>query len=174
MMRLPLFWQLEPALHAACRAAGAPIFINEPENTQVGAEAVRQANIDTVVSEAADAPAFSSYLAQKNSPRPHNWILVHRPKAEWMLPGALVEKDVRVAQEVHLFPGMVAFSQCEALADAKATGFHLCEDFFLENLGAHSYVTNAALLVPLERFEIAPVREKSACVCGKPILEPVR
>src|SRR6185369_8776282 len=48
MMRLPLFWQAEPLLHAACRAAGAPIFVNEPENMPLGAAAL-QNGVDTVV-----------------------------------------------------------------------------------------------------------------------------
>lgn len=153
MMRLPLFWQLEPALYEACQAAHATIFINEPENMPMGAEAIRQGEVDTIVTTAADAAAFSAYLLEKKLHSSCNWIIVHRAEEAWNIPAILQIADTRVAQEVHLLPGAVALYQCPALAEAKTAAFHICE------------YTNP--LVPLEiPFELTS-REK--CSCGETV-----
>ena len=153
MMHLPLFWQLEPALYAACRAVHAPIFINDPRNLPVAAAALRSAGIDTVVSEVADATALSSYLHEKKSARPKLWFIVHRANnLEWDLPGGLLGEGEAVVQEVQLFPGMPVLIQCTHLAAKKSPRFHRSKNDV------------SAFKLPFT------LREEGRCSCGEIIV----
>lgn len=157
MMRLPLFWQTEPLLHAACRAAGAPIFTNDPENMPLGAAALSN-GVDTVVTTAADAAAFAGYLAEKHTPLPPFWIIVHQADApRWEVPTML--RGVKVAQEVHLFPGVPVLVQCPALVGKNR--YHFSDIHSQEPL-------------PLSELELPFVlKDCGTCVCGKAIGERV-
>ena len=102
VMHLPLSLQLEPAVYAACRAVGAPIFINNPHNLPLAAAALRSGGMDTVVSEVADAASLSSYLYEKGSARPKLWFVVHRADAASRdIPAGLLGAGEVVVEDVH-------------------------------------------------------------------------
>ena len=169
MMRLPLFWQMESPLHAACRSVGAPIFINEPENMPVGAAALSSAEVDTVVTEAGDGFSFSEYLSQKNLPLPRNWVIVHRSDAPWQIPAALRDApEIQVAQEVHAFPGLPILHQCQILARKKASVFHVSDAFALQHDDTGTSITSIGdVLLSLTRFELPfTLATIGTCVCG--------
>jgi hypothetical protein len=106
LSRLPLFWQIESLLDAACRVAGVTVFHNEVENMPVGAVAIRSAEIDTVLTTAEDARTFVAFLAEKNVPIPRNWFLIHPAVATNRdIPATLREPAFHVVEEVHKYPG---------------------------------------------------------------------
>ncbi|MBI5457495.1 hypothetical protein HY971_02095 [Candidatus Kaiserbacteria bacterium] len=170
VMRLPLFWQIEPALFAAGQAVGTPIFVNDQGNMPVGAAAIRTANMDTVVTDSQDAFKFSSYLLEAGAQFPDAWIIVHPvSRNEWTIPAPLQNSTAHVAQEVHIFPGVPFLEQCEKLAAKKELVFHLSEPYRLEMEGDATYLTSAADdPLPLLRYElpITLVRGEQ-CLCGK-------
>ena len=169
MMRLPLFWQVEALLHAACHAAGAPIFTSEPDNMPVAAAALRSVDIDCVVTAAPLAPAFADYLVEEHTTLPNAWILIHEVGAsEWTVPRALAS-CAHVGQEVHLFPGVPLLWQCAALAQKKEAVFHVSEEFRAE-LGADATrISNTdGDLLPsyISEFPVTLVKS-GACTCGR-------
>ena len=171
LMRLPLFWQVEPALFAAGQAAGAPIFVNDQENMPVGAEAIRIANMDTVVTDSQDAVRFSSYLSGAKTQFPASWIIVHPVSLDvWDIPAPAREEGTHVAQEVHLFPGVTLLEQCESLAEKKEPVFHASDAFQIETENSRTYVTSVTdEPFPLLRYELAlSIVAKETCSCGKP------
>lgn len=102
VMHLPLFSHTEPLVYAACRALGAPIFINNPHNLPVATAALRSGGMDAVVSKVADAAALSSYLYEKGGPRPRLWFLVNGGSAgSSRVPAGLGGKDEVVVVDVH-------------------------------------------------------------------------
>ncbi|MFZ2886844.1 MAG: hypothetical protein WA021_03425 [Minisyncoccia bacterium] len=111
ILQTPLFWQLYSPLHTMCREIGCSIYPNEPDNFPVGGAALTSARANVVIIEAIDAAPFATYLHSKNISLPQ-WIIIHRPESEWTIPDALA--NVRVAQEVHLFPGIPILHQCHA------------------------------------------------------------
>lgn len=107
VMHLPLFLQLEPGVFAACRAIGAPLFINSPSNLPLAAAALRSGGVDTVVSEVADAAALSSYLYEKKSVRPKLWFLVRRTDTALQdVPAGLLGEGEAVVVDVHTPKGL--------------------------------------------------------------------
>lgn len=108
MNRLPPFWQLESLLHAACRAQGAYIFVNDRANMPLGALAIRDAQIDTVITDFQDAIDFSSYLEKIMMPLPPHWLIVCTPEQETTsLPSVFAETNTRVIREIHSSPGII-------------------------------------------------------------------
>jgi hypothetical protein len=106
LSRLPLFWQVESALDAACRNAGVTVFHNEVENMPVGAVAIRSVEIDTVLTTAEDAHTFVAFLTEKNVPLPRNWFLIHPIVAtNREVLAKLREPFFSVVEEVHKHPG---------------------------------------------------------------------
>lgn len=168
MTRLPAFWQLEPPLHDVCRRLPCPILINDQNNMPLGAAAISAAAVDTIVTETADAIAFSAYLLERNVPIPKNWLIVHKAGAPWDCPSAVLDtRDVRVAQEVHAFPGCPILIQCPALAERKHRGFHLSPDYVCgdsENtlVGGESSVLPSHIL----QFPFS-LKDEGPCSCGK-------
>lgn len=177
MMRLPLFWQLEPALFAAGQAAGAPIFVNDQDNMPVGAAAIKTASMDTVITDTQDAFRFSSYLSETGAQFPTAWIIVHPALLDvWEVPAPLREAGARVAQEVHLFPGVPFLEQCEFLAANKDPAFHTSEVYTVETEGDGTYLTSAGDdPLPLFRYELRrTLTESGECACGKRVFNSVR
>lgn len=171
MMRLPLFWQLESPLFAACKNAGASIFVNDQKNMPVGEAAIRLADVDTVVTNTDDAFTFSSYLSQKNT-WPVSWIILHSWNTEWKLPVPLLEGgNIRVGQEVHLFPGVPLLIQCAALADEKKPRFHLSPEFDFQTTGPSLHIASRSdALLPFSDVEIPLVlKSDGTCSCEQSV-----
>jgi hypothetical protein len=106
MMRLPLFWQLEAPLFRACKAADAFIFVCEPQNMPLCAAALRDASIDTVVTDFDDATAFAHYLAARQQELPPHWLIIRKPGQRQLLPARFA--SLAVAEETHVSPGILA------------------------------------------------------------------
>ncbi len=171
MMRLPLFWQVEPLLHEACRAVPAPIFVNDADNMPVGEAAIRLAYVDTVVTDTSDSFAFSSFLSEKKT-LPKSWIIIHRPDSTWDIPTPLRDaRETRVAQEVHVFPGVPILHQCAELSEKKEPAFHASAEFQIEVEKDRIYISGSTSdPFPLSRLEIPlALRETGLCPCGKKI-----
>lgn len=168
LLRLPIFWQLEPLVHAACRACGIPLLINETANMPVGRIALRMTGIDTVLTEARDATAFAAHLRQHKEAVPRAWVVIHRADDEWQLPA--LPSSARLEQEVHLMPGMPILRQCAELASRKASQFHLCEGYHIEDGLISSEFDEPAPLkdIPLS---FTPVHA-GVCTCGEQLWQP--
>lgn len=173
MMRLPLFWQVEPLLHAACRSVPAPIFVNDADNMPVGEAAIRLAYVDTVVTDTADAFKFSSFLSDKKT-WSKSWLIIHRPDSSWDIPPSL--GDAQVAQEVHIFPGVPLLIQCADLANVRSSAlFHGSLEFKMDILTDRIAITGSNEdPVPLTNLEI-PLRLKrnGVCACGEEIVQRI-
>jgi hypothetical protein len=108
LSRLPLFWQLEPMLHAACKAAGVPICVTDPHNMPVSGAAIAEiSSLDTVVTSSEDLEAFVDHLRTNGISFPKNWFVVHPFSKVTKIPTLLEHSGARVHQEVHLSPGIV-------------------------------------------------------------------
>lgn len=176
MMRLPLFWQVEPNLFSACQAAGAFIFINDADNMPLGAAAVRDARIDAIVTDAPDAHAFAQYLLEKKSGMAKTWIIVHTPHKDIRpISQILKEPHVRVAQEIHVFPGVPALEQCALLEKNKGSSFHVSDSYGYEKTTDGLALTSTdASPLPLFRYELPlPLHEEGQCGCGKTIFKAI-
>ncbi len=174
MMRAPLFWQLEAPLHAACRAAGAPIFVNDQANMPVGGAAIQLADTDAVVTSANDAVAFAAYLSEKKMPHPRLWILISSLE-EYLRKTDHSREGIRgtVVEEVHLFPGLVLLEQCEHLADARG-GFHASGTFHWEIGSEECLITSLQedAPIPFARLTLPlALRKRGTCGCGNPVFE---
>lgn len=176
VVRLPLFWQIEAPLHAACRGAGAYLFINEPENMPLGAAAAKLAETDLIVTTPADAAAFAAHLAERAVPVPRAWFLVHPIHDLQNLPAALLTSAIVVAQEVHLFPGIPLLIQCEAQRRGKELAFHGSEEFALACEDGRLFASSVSPEHPLpfERHPVPGEFEERACACGQPAYAPKR
>jgi hypothetical protein len=164
MMRLPLFWQIEILVWYAARHAGAPVFLNDPENMPVGAAALREGGMDTVVTEARDAAAFVQYLDAEERIRPRYWVVVHRARDVWDTPAAL--RHDHLFQEVHALPGLPVLTQCAALAAAGEPRFHET-DGLAYDWQARAFRTPSAEPIPSFELPLPPAAACGACICGK-------
>src|SRR3989344_928656 len=163
MMRLPLFWQVESFLHAACRIVGIPLFVNELENMPVGAAALRGRGVDVVLTENADANAFSLYRQEKGVSA-SSWFIIHRIEEPWQLSPAL--EGARVAQEVHLFPGLPLLIQCAALWGTDR--FHLSAEFEIHSKNDDTSISSVKnALVPLREYHVPLLKKVGLCTCGR-------
>lgn len=170
MMRLPLFWQLESPLREACDSSGAFIFVNDPGNMPLGAAALRQAGVDTVVTDKDDAATFSAYLREQGVPLPA--FLLIEPLATSVSKLPISFEGASVSRELHLFPGVSLFVQCAALSKNKETRFHAADGFTLtvDTQGARVSGSIDAL-VPLHDYELPfPASTHGTCLCGKEIV----
>lgn len=145
MSRLPLFWQAEIPLFEAARAAHTYIYLNDAKNMPVGAAALAQGAVDTVVTTGTDAREFAAFLTDKTMSLGSLWVLVHPLNDSTPLPEQLFRSKARIYQEIHSSPCVPLFVQCDALADAKELRFHLAND-----------ASVPALLMP-----------NGTCSCGK-------
>jgi hypothetical protein len=171
LLRLPLFWQVVLLVHGACRSAGAALFVNEQENMPVGAAAIGAAETNVVITDADDAARFAAFLREKLKPLPDAWIIIHPEHAEGGLP---ILPAARVAEEVHLFPGVPFLTQCDALAarprDGKASLFHSAEGCVIDEGGAH--VSIAGTPIPIEHLALSrPLKAAGTCACGEPLFK---
>ena len=167
----PLFWQLSNHVNTVCRSTGIPFFLNDPENIPVGIAALVQTHCNVVVAEPEIAAKFALSLTERNLPHPH-WIVIHRPKnTSWGIPKTLTGN---IYQEVHLFPGVPIFEQCEELAKDQS-GFHSNKNYKLEVESKGTYITSkeddsiisARILLPFR------VSISGTCSCGRDIVTRV-
>lgn len=175
MTRVPHFWQLESPTHLICRNVGVPFFTNEIENIPLGASALLQAEVNTVITGASDVAEFTTYLSEHGIPFPNIWVLVHDAAAEWRVPGSILQDTLHVAQEVHLFPGVPILDQCTHLIDQRSRLFHL-SDAYLWDIGTDK--TRITSLgddpIPLHRYVLPCVlRSGAQCACGKSCVQKV-
>lgn len=170
MMHAPLFWQVEIPLRNACDQAGAFIMIHDVSNMPLGASALQQAQIDMVLATRADAALFSLFLIERKIPLPV-FFIVH-PLSEGVPALPVTLQGARVAQEVHLFPGVPVLDQCELLMEKGRPLFHVAKDMHAEWLHDH-FVLSGAIddLTPLTQYPlpIALARE-ALCPCGRETL----
>jgi hypothetical protein len=170
MMRLPLFWQLESPLRGACDSSGAFIFVNDLGNMPLGASALRQAGVDTVVTGREDAAAFSEYLNAQGLALPA--FLLVEPVTEHVsaLPPSL--EGAFVSRELHLFPGVPLFIQCAALSEEKGAHFHTADACTLTvETGGARVSRGTEALVPLRDYTLPfPAHLRGTCSCGKEII----
>lgn len=104
LSRIPLFWQLEIPLHAACRAAETYLYLNDAKNMPLGAAALRLDTVDAVVTSIEDANLFAAFLAEKNIALPPTWIVV-RPLDDTRPLSEVLKKVPNVYEEIHSHPG---------------------------------------------------------------------
>lgn len=166
--RLPTFWQMGFALYRATRTAHVPLFTNEPQNTPLGAVAIRDAHLDTIVTEATDAHVFARYCESRSIPQPRLWYLLHRIDAladtslEHFAPEAIV------AHEVYLCPGIRLLEQCTALQKESPALFHLDNTYTWELTAHTSLISATDVPIPFTQFDIGIVlTEHGVCPCGK-------
>ena len=173
MTRLPLFWQTESLLHDACRQAGAFIYPNDIANMPIGALALAIGEIDTIVTTAKDAGAFSRYLSENGFPINKLWIIIYEPEeCADELPLVLAEESVPVAREVHLFPGVPFLWQCATLSKEKSFSFHVAENFIIEKESEGLIITDTQEDSPLPLFRYVcpvPIFFEKTCPCGSQI-----
>jgi hypothetical protein len=172
MTRLPAFWQLEPPLHTECRAAKCPIFLNDANNMPLGAAAFEAAEVNMLVTEAADAHAFCAYLKEMDVRTAAAWLIVHRMDAdEWTVPQVIAESaNVKLAQEVHLFPGCPALVQCKELMHDKQPLFHLTPEYELDTTGTQLIGGESAILPRHAILLPRTLSPRGTCVCGEAII----
>ncbi len=120
---VPLFWQLLPGLHGACRVLKVPFFLGSMGNLTLAAVVAAEAAVDTVMAEACDAQQIIDAL-KLHGVAPRAWVLLHRGGEVRPLPMALLAPYIQVAQEVHAIPGVACLAQCEVLIARKEALFH--------------------------------------------------
>lgn len=166
MVRLPLFWQVHAALHAACRSVSAAMYTNALNNAPVGMAAIQGIEVDTIVSEATAAELFAHDIQSAGVQKPISWLIIHKPDTEWTAP-AILRKQGHVAQEAHLLPGIVLLEQCDAQITSKSNLFHLREDFVWDMSQDATCVSDNSP-VPFTRYKLPFILiEIGSCSCGK-------
>ena len=173
ILQLPSFWQLEPLVHAASRAAGAPVCTIEPKNYPLDKAAIRLASADAILAEATDADALAEYLHAAQAKLPPYWLLVHTAEApHWDAPTLLLKgQHILVAQEVHLAPGVPLLVQCTSIVAAKSGQYHQSDLFTWSSDMLSPAITATAMLFELEDFALPfALVDKGMCVCGKKLV----
>ncbi len=172
ILQLPSFWQVEPFVHAASRAAGAPVCIIEPQNYPLDKAAIRLAEANALVAEATEANAIADYLYTAQVALPPFWILIHAADAPtWDTPRLLKSGNVHIAEEVHLAPGVPLLVQCAESAAAKSGHYHYSDLFTWSADLARPAISTDALLFTLTDFTLPfALTEKGLCPCGNMLL----
>lgn len=168
MMRAPLFWQLEAPLWRAAQQNGAAIFVNDAGNMPLGRSAMHHASADTIVTDAHDGMVFSRYLKDAQTPFPRGWILVHDINNLVDISDVHAGESTLVFQEIHLFPGVPMFVQCERLARMRARTFHVAPHGSTTSKPHPMFSGPKDDPMPLTDIEI-PIRitDTGTCACGE-------
>ncbi len=173
ILQLPAFWQLEPFAYLAAHGAEAGICIIEPGNYPLDKAAVRFAAANTLLAEAAEAAAIAEYLHEGQIELPPYWIVVHAADApSWSLPPLLKDKNISVAEEVHLAPGVPLLTQCGHIVDARSGLYHASDLFnWNDDPSAPAVSTTDSFLFMLKDFALPFALEgKGICACGKELV----
>lgn len=167
MLSLPFFWQVESYVRAGCEAARAGLFMNDPDNPTIGAEAVRAIGVDVVIQEASRFESFLELLDEKSFRAPRGFFLVHRfDSPSWRV--TRKHPDIGIWREVHLFPGVPLLEQCVHACRAQSDEFHLSRGFEWSFSGDFAIISSRdESRVPLRNVEI-PMRitRRDTCPCG--------
>jgi hypothetical protein len=174
LIRLPLFWQIEPLAFEACKTSKSFLFINDETNMPVGRTAIQSAEMNTVVTTAKDAVEFLDYLEVYDAKRPKNLFIVHPfPDVNIELTQTITDTRLIVAQEIHFFPGIPLFSQCNHIVSMRHThNFHLSDGYYVsrhqnDNVFVISGTKFDAL--PLLMYQLPSWTHQTGnfCNCGK-------
>lgn len=167
MSRLPIFLQVEPLLYAACQTVGAPIALNEPQNMPVGRSIIEQADVDTLVTTVEDASVFSAHLAGAGAQLPRRWLLIESVRKPKELPAVLKRRQIAVAREMHLFPGVPVLAQCLALSAQKKSLYHAPAGCDVRP-GAPALVSVEGLPFEVRELELPiSLHHEAPCACGR-------
>lgn len=160
---LPLFWQMEPPVFAACRSAMMPLFATQPDNEAVAAASLRYAAVDTLVIEAGAAERLQAHFEMYKDPSPKLWFVLHDARAErWR--DAPPKLSNTVWQEVHLMPGVPVLVQCVHLARAGAQRFHRAKTLSWDASGRVSSLDGIAMRDASLPFSLETA---GTCPCGE-------
>lgn len=131
----------------------------------VGAAALQLGGMDTVVTEQRDTATFADYVQKENGKLPRKWIIVHRADDTWEIPTSL--SDCKIAQEVHLFPGLPILSQCPTLMRETSgiPGFHIAKGNRYEP-STGIFETPSKDAIPSFKLDIPPITAGEVCACG--------
>ncbi len=170
MVRLPLFWQVEIPLFSACNKQGLFIFVNDKGNMPLGAMAILRSSVAVVVTDAADANEFATFLMVNGLSFPDTWHIVQKSDSMVPLVPALTNSARTLVQEIHLIPGVPVLEQCAHIA-GKEFSFHVGAGYTWEH-GTNALVTgHIDDPLPLIRYETSlTTDEVGLCVCGKTIV----
>ena len=172
--RMPIFWQMQSALHDACRPLGIPIFLSEPANVALGAVSLALADVDTVVSEARDIDALIAYVRERNLPPPRVCIAIHRLEDAWQIPEHAISSVSVVAQEVHLLPTIPLLVQCIALARAISALYHLSETIEWTFRGEEASISSADPLLSISNLDLPDrLAHRGVCACRAALYQRV-
>jgi len=176
LVRLPLFWQVEPLIFNACKDAGGFPFVNDVANMPVGRLAVTEANVNTILTTVQGAQGFSRHLVERNTPFPPNWFVVHQLSDTPIQLPYLMRPGLIVHNEVHLFPGIPLFYQCAALAESRQLHFHVADGFIVDSSETQKEITVTGTpddVLPLYHcklpYQLADV-PSSVCACKERIV----
>lgn len=170
MVRLPLFWQVEIPLFSACKKKGLFIFVNDKGNMPLGSMAITRSSIAVVVTDAADANEFATFLILNGLSLPDTWHIVQKSDSIVPLVPALTNSTSALIQEVHVLPGVPVLEQCVHIA-GKEFSFHIGDGYIWEH-GQSALVTgHTDDPLPLIRYETGLASDEAgSCACGKAIV----
>jgi len=165
---LPLFWQMEPPVFVACRAAGVPLFTVQPDNIAVAAASIRYAESSAIIAEARSAEPLHEHLIMYQDPLPELWFVIHSAATDnWHdTPPRL---SGRVCQEVHLYPGLPVLWQCLHLSQTGAQRFHRSEEYTWDETGARISSLDGSLPVRDSSLPFT-LQSEGSCTCGRDIV----
>ncbi|HEV8666263.1 MAG TPA: hypothetical protein VN665_00230 [Candidatus Paceibacterota bacterium] len=170
ILQLPSFWQLEPFVHFAAQAAGTPLCNVETQNYPLDKASIRLASANGVVAEVTEAAAIAEYLHKEQVMLPPYWLVLHAGDAPtWQLPELLQNKNLEVAEEVHLAPGVPLLVQCADIVAKQSHLFHTSDLFVWNaNTAAATITSKELMLFTLADFPL-PFTLKNAgpCACGQ-------
>ena len=160
VVRLPLFFQLEPLVFHACRESKTFLFLNDKANMPVARAALSEEAFSTVLTTEDDVTGLITYLTQQGFSKPLHWITIS--------PLAPLRKidlgSHRMMRSLHLVPGLPIFEECEDSPD----NFHLASPLTAESENGHwhisGYLDNP---LPLWRFHLPFSPECCKCSCGR-------
>lgn len=173
ILQQPGFWQIEPFAFYAARESSIPVCNIEPQNYPLDRAAIRFAETDGIVAEAAEAAAVAEYLQSNNVTPLRAWVLIHTgDAAQWETPPTLVRAHVQVAHEVHMTPGVPLLVQCKYLAKGNAPRFHRSSVFtWSDTIAAPTITANASLPFTLTEFALPfSLADEGTCACGEQIV----
>ncbi len=173
MMLLPLFWQMESATYRVCRDSGLLFFVADISNTPVNSLAIDSLTIDTIITTTQDCQAVLSYLSTKQRNIPRSWVFVHSVDAVPQHIPPEFSTGTKVAQEVHVFPGVPILEQCGSLIERRAKTFHASDSYTWVFKSDRTLITSAGDdPLPFIRYRLPFVAiEQGVCVCGKAEIE---
>lgn len=166
---LPSLWQLGNVVHEACRRHTVAPFFVVPFNYAVAHAAIENLGIETVIISKEAIDGLARHMEARSGHVPATWVCVGSlTNVRVPLPEFVTASAQAIYQEIHLFPGVPIFTQCEALAHQKGPSFHATSGLELQIADDATYITSREEYVPFVNLEI-PVRlaDESECTCSR-------